>query len=60
MDRLSELKDEQMVAAKQGWETKFKQLLDEVCFWLTPKLAFLIRVHEISNRKCLFRNVKNY
>ena len=30
MDRLSELKDEQMQAAKQGWETKLKQLLDEV------------------------------
>lgn len=34
MDRLSELKDEQMLAAKQGWETKFKQLLDEVN-WLS-------------------------
>ena len=30
MDRLSELKDKQMQAAKQGWETKLKQLLDEV------------------------------
>ena len=35
MDRLSELKDEQMQAAKQGWEGKLKQLLDEVSitFW---------------------------
>ena len=37
MNRLSELKDEQMLAAKQGWETKFKQLLDEVCLCIFRK-----------------------
>ncbi len=30
MAKLSQLKDEQLAAAKQGWESKFKLLLDDV------------------------------
>ena len=53
MDRLSELKDEQMQAAKQGWETKLKQLLDEV--GLEIQLIKMLNRGEMSSLLFMFK-----